>query len=60
MTTQEVFTKITNEHKWYAGYCSKQYACILKKRFKNGELTQQKIKEMFGHFGYTMNEVWVN
>lgn len=58
MTTQEVFNKITSEHKWYSGYCTRQYAYILKKRFNSGGLTEDKITQMFEFFGYKKDLTW--
>lgn len=59
MTSKEVFQKITSEHKWYANYCTKQYACILKKRFNEDKLSFDKLSEMFKFFGFELNSEWI-
>jgi len=58
MTVEEVFNKITSAPKWYGGYCSKEYASILKSRFKEDKLSTDKLTEMFNFFGFELNSVW--
>jgi len=58
MTEQEVFNKIISQHKWYAGYCSKQHANNIKVRFLSGSLTAQSVKKLFDYFGYEQSCGW--
>ena len=58
MTTQELFIKITSVKKWYSGYCTKEYACIIKNRFNKNKLSINKLSEMFNYFGYELNCTW--
>jgi hypothetical protein len=55
MTAIEVFEKITNEPKWYAGFTSPQNASNIKKRFVEHKLDFKTLTNMFNHFGYFSN-----
>ena len=55
MTAIEVFEKITNEPKWYAGFCTPQNATNIKRRFEAGKLEYSTLVKMFNHFGYVTN-----
>lgn len=52
MTEQEVFNKITSEHKWYVGYYSQGYASQLVARYKSNQLKQKTIDSFLETFGY--------
>lgn len=60
MTQDEVFKAITTPLKWYEPVektkISAQYACIIKKRFKEGRLTKKWIEDFFCYFGYYIEE----
>lgn len=59
MNTEELWTKVTREPKWYAGlisqngtFYSPQAANRLKKRFRDGTLSQKVIDDVFTQLGY--------
>lgn len=58
MTAIELFTKITSEPKWYAGFTTPQHANLLKKRFHAKTLEFGTLEKMFNHFGYYLNASW--
>ena len=65
MDTFEIFTLITSQPKWYAGirvgngYMTAQAANRIKARFDNCTLSKNKIEQIFNHFGYYLEENWI-
>jgi len=60
MTTDEVFTLITSEPKWYGGKMTRQLASRIVKRHKAGHYNNYKW--FFEKFGYTImqKELWTH
>lgn len=65
MDTFEIFNLITSQPKWYAGirigngFMSAQAANRIKARFNNCTLSKRKIERIFNHFGYYLEENWI-
>lgn len=60
MTKTECFESIINERKWHVGLFSDNYAVLIKKRYKEGTLSNKTIEKILYHFGYRMvqEEMW--
>lgn len=59
MTAIELFTKITSEPKWYAGFCSPQNATNIKRRFEAKTLEFGTLEKMFNYYGYYLEASWI-
>lgn len=57
MTTDQLFTHLTSEPKWYAGKFSPQIASRIKRHYKKGIYRPDSLVRLFAKFGYTQNEV---
>ena len=58
MTALEVFNKITETSKWYAGFTSPQNATNIKRQFEAKQLSFKRLSKMFNHFGYKLTASW--
>jgi len=60
MTKTECFEGIINERKWHVGLFSDNYAVLIKKRYKEGTLSNATIEKVLKHFGYrrVQEEIW--
>lgn len=52
MTTKEVFEAIISEPKWYAGNFSSQYGSKLKRKHREGSLSNVTYNSLFRLFGF--------
>lgn len=61
-TTDEIFKIITSKPKWYIGLPSRngfhnaQSANRLKNRYKNNNLSEKSIENLFSYYGYSKIE----
>lgn len=52
MTEQEVLNEIFETYKWWVGFCSRDYAGVLKHRYNTTTLNQNTIDNIIKHCGY--------
>lgn len=64
--TKELFELITSKPKWYIGLPSKngyhnaQSANRLKNRFKNNNISEKSLNNLFSYYGYVKTETQWN
>lgn len=60
MNPDELFKIITSEPKWYAGYIKHSTASMIKRRYKNGTLSKERMYHIFKYFGFKViqEEKW--
>ena len=56
MTAKECIEEITSEPKYYIGIYKQQTASAIVKRFHNGSITINKLREFLNAFGYVERE----
>ena len=56
MTESQVLDEIFNTFKWYVGIVTDKYAYILKKRYKEGKLSQETIDMIIRESGYVVSQ----
>ena len=56
MTASEAIQEITSECKYYIGKYPQSTASDIVKRFRNGTITLNKLKEFLNKFGYVQRE----
>jgi len=52
MTETQVLDEIFETFKWWVGFCSRNYAGVLKHRYKTTSLTEGTIMQIIKHCGY--------